>query len=348
MKGSVLALDSLGSAQAAALLVDGRIEDLLVTPPQGASAAPGTIFRGIADRPLKGQGGHFVKLPDTQRGFLRRAEAVRPGQAITVQVVSHPGEDGKAVPLTTKLLFKGRYAIVTPNAPGINLSRRIARPDRRAALTALVDGLDLGGFGVILRSRAAEADPATVSGELSELARRAADVLAAAPGEGPARLMEGPDAQAVALREWPNADLVDTEPGAFARHGVLDGLAEFAGAGVDLPNGASAWIEPTRAFVAVDVNSGPDTSPAAGFKANLALAGQLPRQLRCRGLGGQIVIDPAPMPKRDRRQVETALRAALATDPVETAIVGWTPLGNLELQRKRERLPLDPTWATGF
>ena len=46
------------------------------------------------------------------------------------------------------------------------------------------------------------------------------------------------------------------------------------------------------------------------------------------------------MPKKDRRAFEVALRAAFRTDEIETALVGWTPLGHYELQRKRVRLPL--------
>ena len=97
---------------------------------------------------------------------------------------------------------------------------------------------------------------------------------------------------------------------------------------------------PERPLVAVDVNTGGDTSPAAGLKANLAAVKDLPRQLRLRGLGGQIVIDPAPTAKKDRRQIESALRSALKRDSVETVFVGWTPLGHIELQRKRDRLSL--------
>ncbi|MEO0829813.1 MAG: ribonuclease G, partial [Pseudomonadota bacterium] len=44
--------------------------------------------------------------------------------------------------------------------------------------------------------------------------------------------------------------------------------------------------------------------------------------------------------KKDRKQLEQILRAAFRADPVETALVGWTPLGHFELQRKRERRPL--------
>jgi len=67
--------------------------------------------------------------------------------------------------------------------------------------------------------------------------------------------------------------------------------------------------------------------------------------LRLRGLGGQIVIDFAPMSKKDRRSVEHALKRALREDGVDTIVVGWTPLGHLELQRKRERLPLSELLA---
>ena len=109
---------------------------------------------------------------------------------------------------------------------------------------------------------------------------------------------------------------------------------------VPLEGGARMWIEPTRALVAVDVDTGGDTSPAAALKANLAMARELPRQLRLRGLGGQVAVDAAPMPKGQRRQVDHALKTAFRRDPIETALVGWTPLGHIELQRKRERLPL--------
>ncbi len=45
------------------------------------------------------------------------------------------------------------------------------------------------------------------------------------------------------------------------------------------------FVEPTRALVAVDVNTGADASLAAGIKANMAAARVLPRALRVRGSG---------------------------------------------------------------
>jgi Rne/Rng family ribonuclease len=92
--------------------------------------------------------------------------------------------------------------------------------------------------------------------------------------------------------------------------------------------------------VAVDVNTGADLSPAAALKANLAAARELPRQLRLRGLGGQVVIDFAPLARPDRTRVEQTLTAALRGDGIDTTIAGWTPLGHLELLRRRTRRPL--------
>ena len=103
------------------------------------------------------------------------------------------------------------------------------------------------------------------------------------------------------------------------------------------------YVEATRALVAVDVNTGNDTSPSAALKANLAASRALPRALRLRGLGGQIVVDFVSMSKAHRKQVEQSLRAAFKADPIETSLVGWTQMGLFELQRKRERLPLKGT-----
>jgi hypothetical protein len=69
MKGRVLVLDAVGGRQAAALMVDGRLEELAIDP-DGDTPLPGAIFRAVADRPVKGQGGIFVKLPGGS-GFLR-------------------------------------------------------------------------------------------------------------------------------------------------------------------------------------------------------------------------------------------------------------------------------------
>lgn len=334
MKGATIALDTLGGREAAALIVDGRLEDLFL---DGDAALPGTIYRGVAGRPMKGQGGIFFDTPDGP-AYLRQIKGISPGQAKLLQVTGY-AEPGKALPVTDRVLFKSRYAIVTPGAPGINVSKSIRDDDLRDTLKGLAhEVMDQGadGLGLILRSSCDGADEGAVAEDIAEMVALATAVMADAEGDAEL-LVEGDGAHARAWREWTVEAAVDREPGAFARHGVDDALDALGGPHVDLGQGASMAVELTRALVAVDVNTGGDTSPAAGLKATIAALRELPRQLRLRGLGGLVTVDPAPIPKKERKQIESVLRAALRSDTVETNFAGWTPMGNLELQRKRDR-----------
>lgn len=339
MKGSIVALDQIAGRPAAALIVDGRVEDLLVAPKDADLPVPGTIFRAIADRPMKGLGALVARLPGGASGYLRDAKGLAPGDAVLVQVNGY-AEPGKAVPLTSKLLFKSRYAIVTPGARGLNISRSIRGDEERVRLKEIA--LDVMGAdgGAILRSRAEAADDTAIAEDLAAMRDIAATVLGDRAGPQPERLVDGPDPHELAWRDWQTPDLLADAPGSFDDHAVLDAIDGFLSPDAALGPDASMTIEPTRAFVAIDVNTGADMSPATGLKANLALARDLPRQLRCRGLGGQIVIDMAPAPKAQRKQIEQALAAALRRDTIETSLVGWTTMGHIEMQRKRERLPL--------
>ena len=341
MKGRTIILDHLGDIEAAALMIDGKLEDLLVDTPDAARS--GTIYRAIADRPVKGQGGMFLKTPDGM-AFLRQIKGLAPGQPILVQV-SGFAEDGKAIPVTSKLLFKSRYAIITPDAPGLNISRSIRDEAERDRLLEIAhDAMGDAKYGLIMRSCCAEADAEAITEDIEAMLGLAQNVLTDESNEMET-LSEGDGPHVLAWRDWVEKAEVVTEAGGFEDHGVLDALDALAEDMVPLSGGASMYVEPTRALVAVDVNTGADVSLAAGIKANMACARALPRALRLRGLGGQIVLDLAPMPKKDRRPFETALRAAFRADDVETTLVGWTPLGHYELQRKRARASLEEVLA---
>lgn len=333
MSRATIILDTLAGAEAAARLVDGQLDDLLI---DSDSPRPGTIYRAIADRPVKGQGGMFLRTPDGS-AFLRQVRGLAAGQSVLVQVTGH-AESGKALPVTAKALFKSRYAIVTPEAPGLNMSRVIRDDALRDRLLELAHEV-MGGsaMGLILRSACADADMGDIADDIGAMHDLATAVLADADGTVPEKLTEGDGPHALAWRDWPDSAQPVVAPGGFARHGVLDLIDALRSPQVPLTGGAHMFVEPTRALTAVDVNTGGDTSPAAGLKANLAAARALPRQLRLRGLGGQITVDLAPMAKKDRRAVETTLRTAFRADPVDTALVGWTPLGHYELQRRRDR-----------
>ena len=342
MIGRIILLDTLKSRPAAALVVDGQLVDLAVDPGDDAPL-PGAIYRAVADRPMKGQGGMFVKLPEGS-GFLRQTAGIAPGQRVLVQITG-PAEAGKAYPVTTRLLFKSRYAIVTPGAPGLNISRRIKDEPLRAALETVAADAMAGAdeaLGLILRSACAGANDDEIADDITAMRDLAQAVLADTVG-GAELLVEGAGAHETAWRDWADPEPEEIIEGGFADNGVFEMIDALLSPRVPLGEG-HMMIEPTRALVAVDVNTGPDTSPAASLKANIAAARELPRQLRLRGLGGQVVIDFSPMPKKDRAILDQVIRAAFKSE-AEINLAGWTTLGLFEITRKRDRLPLTDVLA---
>ena len=334
MKGTQIFLDHIDGQEAAALVVDGRLEDLIV---DSEAFAPGTIFRATVDRPVKGQGGVFVSFPEG-RGFLRQIKGVCGGQNMLVQVTGY-AEEGKAIPLTTKLLFKSRYVIITPDARGLNFSRRIRDEELRDALLEYIhDGLATHSYGIIFRSSCAAADFEDVLEDAKTMLSVVRAVLEDDTAES-CQLLSADSPHHMAWREWTTEATVEQKVGCFHSGGVLD-LLDALNSPKVCTNSGSYFIEQTRALCAVDVNTGVDGSLASGLKANIAMARDLPRQLRLRGIGGQVLIDPAPMPKKDRKLLDSVLKAAFRQDDVHTHILGWTALGLIELQRARTRPPL--------
>jgi len=340
MKGKQILLDKIEGQEAAALMVDGQLQDFLLDA-RTDSPMPNAIYRAVADRQLKGMHGVMLKLGNGQTGFLKDARGIRPGEALTVQISTF-AEGRKAPPVTTRLLFKSRYVIVTPEAPGINVARSIRDEDERVRLLELAhEAFEGVAHGLILRTACAGEEAEDILADIDRMLGICTDVLVVDTAE-PQLLLDAPSASEMAWAEWttPAPDDIVREEGCFESHDIWQHVEALNSPKVLLEGGAYMYVEPTRALVAIDVNTGADFSPAAALKANIAASRALPRALRLRGLGGQITVDFAPLAKKDRRQIEQIIKAAFKKDSIDTMILGWTPLGHLELQRKRARLPL--------
>lgn len=337
MKGKVALIDQ----GRAALIVDGTLSDLFVDPPSDAEVPrPEAIYRGVVDRPLKGIGGAIVKLPDGQKGFLKSAKGLAPGTEILVQVTTF-ADSHKAAPVSTRIIFKSRYAIVTPDAPGINVARSIRDDDIRDQLLVLAkENMGEGGEGLIIRSSAADADIADIESDIISTLETARLITNDRDTKGVELLLESPNSIDKAWREWGDVDQIIEEDGCFDDFGVSETIETLLQPNIPLGRSGSLCVEQTNALIAIDVNTGGDNTPAAALKTNLDAAREISRQLKLRGLGGQVIIDFAPCGKKDRVKLENALKSAFKRDGVDTIVAGWTPLGNLELQRKRERFPL--------
>ena len=340
MEQDLIILDELNGKEAAVLLRSNKLEDCFFSLMDERILTPENIYNGLIDRTVKGQGGAFIKLPNNTNGFLRNSKGLKLGEKIFVQVTGYPDE-GKAIPLTNKIMLKGRTVIVTPFAKGINFSRQIKLEHEKLRILDALNSIfpDDLDFGIIVRSVARHSRSEEIQNEAKSYINKAKKILSGEEKK-PTQLVQGSSPHELALREWRISDDIKVIYNGFEDYGILDKLESLLNPKVEAGLG-TIFIESTRALVAVDVNTGKDFSLTSGLKANLNLARMLPRQLRLRGLGGQIVLDLAPMPKRDRKLFEIELKRAFKVDPVDTTLVGWTPLGHYEMQRKRERVSLE-------
>jgi len=177
MKGRVIAFER----GAAALMVDGRLEDFMVAGPDGAHN-PGDVFVARLDRKT-GKNAGFCTIGKGQQGYLREARDLAPGDAVLAQLVSLP-ETGKAPSLSPNVLHKGRFVILTPGRPGVNLSRKIKDEQARAHLLDFVSDWGDETCGVIIREAAMGASPEALGEDYEDaLARNAACATALATGE---------------------------------------------------------------------------------------------------------------------------------------------------------------------
>ena len=128
----------------------------------------------------------------------------------------------------------------------------------------------------------------------------------------------------------------------FHAYGIESQIEDAFRRTVRLPSGGSIVIDPTEALVAIDVNSGRLTEEedieSTALKTDLEAVPEVARQLRLRDLGGVIVIDFIDLKESSHiRQVENALRQALARDRARIRMGRMGPFGCLELTRQRIR-----------
>lgn len=176
--------------------------------------------------------------------------------------------------------------------------------------------------------------------------RRSALARALAGNPAIVRLVvDDPAALSEARRLNANAVL---EPGCFEESGAADALEEALARRVPLPGGGSLVFAETEAAIVIDID-GAGAAPAA---VNAVAMPAVARQLRLRNLAGHILIDAIPTRSRGGLpRLIAALREAVADDPAPVQIAGRTPLGMIELTRRRNgpslaELMLEPSRLT--
>jgi ribonuclease G len=139
------------------------------------------------------------------------------------------------------------------------------------------------------------------------------------------------------------AERIEHYPGErpiFDLYGVEDEIQRALKKEVPLKSGGYLVIDQTEAMTTIDVNTGAFLGhrnlEETVYKTNLEAAQAAARQLRLRNLGGIIIIDFIDMTDEEhKRQVLRMLEKQLAQDHAKTTVYEMSPLGLVEMTRKR-------------
>ncbi len=319
--------------------------------------------------------GTGIEAPRTENIRTLVAE----GNEILVQVVKDP-LGTKGARLTTYITLPSRYLVYMPQGRGVGVSARIEDELERERLrTAVSAGLEAEeSAGYIVRTAAEDAPPEALRADMLYLRKLWEFVRHKGLRTDPGQLVHAdlplhlrilrdllrPDVERV-LIDQPNAHremqefvstfmpdvlprielYVERRP-IFELHHVEEEIQKALDRKVSLKSGGYLIIDQTEAMTTIDVNTGAFVGhrnlEETIFRTNLEAAVAIARQLRLRNLGGIIIIDFIDMEEPEhRRQVIQALERALSDDHVKTNISSVSPLGLVEMTRKRTRESLE-------
>jgi ribonuclease G len=304
---------------------------------------------------------------------------VAEGNEILVQVVKDP-LGTKGARLTTYITLPSRYLVYMPKGRGVGVSARIEheaeRERLRAGVQAGVEAQDSGGF--IVRTAAEDTAPEALRADMLYLRKLWEFVSQKGLRTQPGNLVHAdlplhlrvlrdlmrPDVDKVLvdqpgahreMQEFAGAFMPDALPRIelyveprplFELHHVEEEIQKALDRKVSLKSGGHLIIDQTEAMTTIDVNTGAFVGhrnlEETIFRTNLEAAVTIARQLRLRNLGGIIIIDFIDMEESEhRKQVIQALEKALNEDHVKTNISSVSPLGLVEMTRKRTRESLE-------
>lgn len=304
---------------------------------------------------------------------------VAEGNDILVQVVKDP-LGTKGARLTTFITLPSRYLVYMPKGDGVGVSARIENESERERLRSAVQAHIKPGenAGFIVRTAAEDAPPEALRADMVYLRKLWEFVRQKGLRTQPGNLVHAdlplhlrilrdllhPDVdrvlidQANAYREMcefaatfmadalPRIELYGEVRPVFELHHVEEEIQKALDRKVGLKSGGYLIIDQTESMTTIDVNTGAFVGhrnlEETIFRTNLEAAVTIARQLRLRNLGGIIIIDFIDMEEPEhRRQVIQALEKALADDHVKTSISSVSPLGLVEMTRKRTRESLE-------
>ncbi|MGK0373588.1 MAG: ribonuclease G [Arenicella sp.] len=307
-------------------------------------------------------------------------DLVHEGKSVYVQVLKDP-IGSKGARLTMELSMPSRNLVYLPNGFDIGISQKIESVEERQRLHALVSKQiakhDLKG-GFIIRTLAESASDDDIANDMLFQQRLWGYVSSAMKDAEPASLIhEDVPLSLRTMRDLAHDDLekirIDSResfdkarefaedfmpelvdkleyyPGEQPLFGLYSIEQEIESAmhrKVMLKSGGDIIIDQAEAMTTIDVNTGSYVGrrnhEETLFKTNLEAAIEIAHQLRLRNLGGIIIVDFIDMQSsKHKKQVLAALSTSIAKDRVKINVTDISPLGLVEITRKRTRESLE-------
>jgi ribonuclease E len=301
----------------------------------------------------------------------RIEQVLKSGQSVLVQVTKDP-IGGKGARLTAKISMPGRYLVLQPNWEITGISKRLDDPERRR-LRALLKKIRPEGHGLIVRTAAEEASEEDLRADVDRLlAEWMAIEKKAKRAKAPAVLYEEPELTVKVVRDLftdeeyrelatdsqrvytlvtdylsgvapdllPKVRLHTGKLPVFEEFHVVEQIHKGLDRKVWLPSGGYLVIDRTEALTVIDVNTGKSVGRTnleeTVVNTNIEAAREVARQLRLRDIGGMIIIDFIDMLlEQNKRRVVDTLKEEMARDKTRSQVFDISPLGLLEVTRKR-------------
>ena len=299
-------------------------------------------------------------------------DVVKKGQEIIVQIVKEPlGTKGPRV--TTHLTIPGRYAVLMPTVDNVGISRRIEAEKERERLKEFTRKVKPAGMGIIMRTMAEGLEEEELGQDINVLVKLWRKILNKAKNSSAPNLIHrdleliqrilrdvfDPEVNRLivdARHEYEkiielldlsaphlkSKVILEEHDNIFWEYGLEQELEKALLRKVWLKCGGYLIFDQTEALTVVDVNTGKYVGDKnleeTVLRTNLEAAAEIGRSLRLRNIGGIIIVDFIDLEKEENRQkILQALEEEIKKDKTKVNILGITPLGLVEMTRKKAR-----------
>ena len=299
---------------------------------------------------------------------------LKKGQEIVVQIIKE-AQGVKGARVSTAITLPGHNLVLMPDQDYVGVSKKIEDEEAKTRLKTLISKLKDEHHGYIVRTDACSASQEQIQTEMDYLEDLWLSISRDAKIKNAPAILHSQDsllltvirdffddsiekltvntseafteAKRLASVLTPNLQnrIFLKEADLFALTGIETKIKKLLQKKVWLDNGGYLVIDYTEALTVIDVNTGKFTGDydlnKTIVKTNVLAAKEIARQLRLRAIGGIIVVDFIDMESdEDRQTVLDALEEASKSDKTKTNILGFAPLGLVELTRKKSRLSL--------